>query len=284
MGLFQGTVARYAKLTRLAVNRKKMKVPAQPQTTDTGTSLPDRPGSQIKPADSLPQQLRKSLQDSIGSIVFGMEDGTVSIFGLVLGVAASAPNGQTVLLAGATGAISAAVSMMAGTYLDVSTERDRTRAAIAAEQAEIETKPQEEAQEVQDRLKQAGFSENSDAQTVLTIIQRTPGAMLQTETALELQVGKSAEQSPLVQSIWMFVADLFAAFVPVLPFAFLPLGTARTVSLLLTTLLLLLLGIGRGIIGHKNVASTALQTLAIGAAAAAAGLLVGKLVTGQISG
>ena len=62
---------------------------------------------------------------SIGAIVFGMEDGTVSIFGLVLGVAASATNSQTVLLAGATGAISAAVSMMAGTYLDVSTERDQ---------------------------------------------------------------------------------------------------------------------------------------------------------------
>ena len=53
---------------------------------------------------------------ALGSVVFGMEDGTVSIFGLVFGVAASATNSQTVLLAGATGAVSAAVSMMAGTY------------------------------------------------------------------------------------------------------------------------------------------------------------------------
>jgi VIT1/CCC1 family predicted Fe2+/Mn2+ transporter len=53
---------------------------------------------------------------ALGSVVFGMEDGTVSIFGLVSGVAASATNSQTVLLAGATGAVSAAVSMMAGTY------------------------------------------------------------------------------------------------------------------------------------------------------------------------
>src|SRR6266508_5768389 len=80
------------------------------------------------------------------------------------------------------------------------------------------------------------------------------------------------------------VADLFAAFVPVLPFAFLPLESARTTSLTVTTVLLLLLGIGRGVIGHKNVVVTALQTLAIAAAAAAAGLLVSLLVTGQISG
>ncbi len=51
----------------------------------------------------------KSFYDSIGDIVFGMEDGTVSIFGLVFGVASSTTSSSVVLLAGATGAISAAV-------------------------------------------------------------------------------------------------------------------------------------------------------------------------------
>jgi VIT1/CCC1 family predicted Fe2+/Mn2+ transporter len=225
----------------------------------------------------------RSFLSSLGAIVFGMEDGTVSIFGLVLGVAASANNSQIVLLAGATGAISAAVSMMAGTYLDVSTERDQALAAIAAAQREIEANPEAKVQKFQDQLKEAGFSD-TDAQTVMTIIQRTPGALLRETTAFELQLGKAAEQNPWVQSLWMLIADLFAAFVPVLPFAFLPLVTARTVSLVLTTLLLLLLGVGRGIIGHKNVLVTSLQTLAIAAAAAVAGLLVGYLITGQITG
>ena len=232
---------------------------------------------------SIFQRVEQSLLSALGSIVFGMEDGTVSIFGLVFGVAASASDSQTVLLAGATGAISAAVSMMAGTFLDVSTERDQARAAIAAEQREIEEKPEEEAQEFHGRLKQAGFSD-ADAQTVLTIIQRTPGALLKGETAFELRLGKSAEQNPWVQAIWMLLADLFAAFVPVLPFAFLPLGPARTVSLIVTTLLLSLLGVGRGILGHRKVVVTALQTLGIAAAAAVAGLLVGLLITGQITG
>lgn len=229
------------------------------------------------------QAVWKSFMSALGSIVFGMEDGTVSIFGLVFGVAASATNSQTVLLAGATGAISAAVAMMAGTYLDVSTERDRAQAEIAKDQHEIEQKPQQVAQEIRDRLLRAGLTQ-ADAETVLTIIQRTPGAMLKDETAFDPQIGKSADQNPWVQSIWMFVADLFAAFVPVLPFAFLPLASARTLSLVITTLLLLLLGVGRGIIGHKNVVVTALQTLAIAATAGAAGLLVGLLITGRLSG
>ena len=236
-----------------------------------------------QPAQTFFQRIEQSFMSSIGAIVFGMEDGTVSIFGLVLGVAASATNSQIVLLAGATGAISAAVSMMAGTYLDVSTERDQAQAAVATKQREIQQNPQAEAQKVQDQFKRAGFSE-ADTQTVMSIIQRTPGALLKTATAFELPIGPSANQNPCVQASWMFVADLFAAFVPVLPFAFLPLESARTTSLVLTTLLLLLLGIGRGVIGHKNVVATALQTLAIAAAAAAAGLLVSLLVTGQISG
>src|SRR6202163_4374698 len=129
------------------------------------------------PKKSLLQAVWQSFTSALGSIVFGMEDGTVSIFGLVFGVAASATNSQTVLLAGATGAISAAVSMMAGTYLDVSTERDRAQAEIAKEQEKIRQKPEDEAQEVRDRLLRAGFTQ-PDADMVTAIIRRTPGAML----------------------------------------------------------------------------------------------------------
>ena len=90
------------------------------------------------------QSVEKSFSSSFGDIVFGMEDGTVSIFGLVFGVAASAHSSAPVLLAGATGAIAAAVSMMAGTYLDATTTRDQAGVSIAQEKGEIEQKPQEE--------------------------------------------------------------------------------------------------------------------------------------------
>jgi predicted membrane protein (TIGR00267 family) len=77
----------------------------------------------------------------------------------------------------------------------------------------------------------------------------------------------------------MFISDLFAASVPVIPFALLPLGPARLVSLIITAILLLLLGVGRGLVGHRNVVLTALETLGIATAAALAGFLIGKLVT-----
>src|SRR5689334_21141348 len=70
-------------------------------------------GSRMK-FGSILERLRNSFRNSAGTIVFGMEDGTVSIFGLIFGVAATTTETKTVLIAGATGAVAAAVSMMAG--------------------------------------------------------------------------------------------------------------------------------------------------------------------------
>ncbi len=58
-----------------------------------------------------------------------MEDGTVSIFGLIFGVAATTTSSHAVLIAGAA---AAAVSMMAGAYLDAETSRDETKANRAS--------------------------------------------------------------------------------------------------------------------------------------------------------
>lgn len=150
--------------------------------------------TRARSSSSVWQRIKGSFITSVGDIVFGMEDGTVSIFGLVFGVAASASNDKAVLLAGATGAVAAAVSMMAGAYLDVSSRRS-------------------------------------------------------------------------------------IAFTPVIPFMLFALDTARIVSVIVTTLLLLIVGVGRGIISHRNVVLTALETLGIAAAAAVAGVLIGILIT-----
>jgi len=224
------------------------------------------------------QAIGKSFYDSIGDIVFGMEDGTVSIFGLVFGVASSSTSGSIVLLAGATGAISAAVSMMAGTFLDVESTNDQAKAQLAQEQTEIDKNLEGEKQEVRDRLKTAGFNDQ-DTTAIVDALARHPKTFLQVEAASEHTLGSSEQKNPFVQSAWMFLSDLFAASVPVIPFAFLSLDNARLVSLIVTALLLLLLGVGRGLVGHRNVLVTALETLGIATAAAVAGFLVGKLVT-----
>jgi vacuolar iron transporter family protein len=225
---------------------------------------------------SFAQAIKASFSDSVGDIVFGMEDGTVSIFGLVFGVAASAPNSQAVLLAGATGAAAAAVSMMAGTYLDVETARGQARAQLAQKRAEIAHDPEKEARKVDAQLQTAGFTPQERG-VIIAALRRMPGTWLQLEE--ETQLGPVEKRDPLVQSLWMFAADLFAAAIPVIPFAFLSLGPARNTSVAITGLLLVLLGIGRAKVARTNLLPTILETVAIATAAAVAGLLIGKLVT-----
>jgi len=207
-----------------------------------------------------------------------MEDGTVSIFGLVFGVAAAAPDSHAVLLAGATGAVAAAVSMMAGTYLDVESTNDQAAARLTEERARYDADPDKWDRATRDRLVSAGFS-SSEAQTAIGILRSHPGAGLTMAAAVDPSAGGAARQNPFVQSAWMFLTDLFAAAVPVIPFAFLTLATARIVSVLVTFLLLVLLGVGRSMIGHRRVLPTVIETIAIAAVAAAAGIAVGKLIS-----
>ncbi len=225
------------------------------------------------------QTIRESLRGAVGDIVFGMEDGAVSIFGLVFGVAASANASQVVLLAGATGAVAAAVSMMAGSYLEFVSIRDQARAELAHEKHRIEQHTEEEKKEITERLRAAGFEQHEIAH-VLDALLRNPATMLQFEAALDLQLGKTADESPWTHAFWMFVSDLVAAAVPVIPFALFPLDIARIVSLTLTALLLTLLGIGRGVIARRNVVLAVIETLFIAALAAGAGIVMGKLVGG----
>ncbi len=248
---------------------------ANAQSSSTG---PGEPGSGPQPgSQGVFQRIKDSFMKSVGQIVFGMEDGTVSIFGLVFGLAATANSSQAVFLAGATGAAAAAVSMMAGAFLDVELTRAIANAAIQHERQEIKDKPGEEIQEVSERLSGAGFN-HQEVGKIMDILGKKPDAMLKSETAFELQVGTAANENPFVQATWMFLADLIAASIPVIPFAFFPIGTARYVSVGITGLLLVVLGITRAKVAKGNVFWTTLETLGIAALAGGAGVGIGILI------
>ena len=225
---------------------------------------------------TLADRIRRSFLASVGSIVFGMEDGTVSIFGLVFGVAVSAPDSRAVLLAGGTGAVAAAVSMMAGTFLDVESTNDQAAARVADARARYEADPGLADSDVNHRLVSAGLSD-TEAATVAGIIGKHPETKLKLAAGLDLGTGEPDRQSPVVQSVWMFVTDLFAAAVPVVPFALFTLTTARIVSLAVTFVLLVGLGVGRSMVGRRRLLPTVAETIGIAAAAACAGILVGSI-------
>jgi len=145
--------------------------------------------------------------------------------------------------------------------------------------AQVEADPASALGRMAGQLQQAGLTDE-EIEVVSAALARNPGAVARYAAAFELGRGEHAGESPLVHASWMFIADICAAAIPVLPFAFLAIDPARAVSLVLTCLLLFGLGVTRGRIAHKSLLLTAAQTLAIAGAAALAGIAMGKFVTG----
>jgi VIT1/CCC1 family predicted Fe2+/Mn2+ transporter len=224
-------------------------------------------------------RIKNSVRDCSGEIVFGMSDGVVSIFGLVAGMVVGAQSGNVILLAGATAAIAATVSMMAGVFLDLESERDAARVEAKERAAKIKSDPDGAVNQLITDLQGTGLSSTS-LDAIREDMKKDPLAIQKFEDAVAGEEETSAQKtSPVIHACWMGVADFIAAMTPVVPFIFLPLEQAKIVFIFSTAFLLILLGIGRAILGERPMLRTVLETCAIAAAAAVAGALVGLLVS-----
>jgi VIT1/CCC1 family predicted Fe2+/Mn2+ transporter len=90
--------------------------------------------------------------------VLGANDGIVSTAGLVIGVAAATTNRTAILTAGLAGLAAGAMSMAAGEYVSVSTQRDTEQALLAKERRELEEMPEQELAELAALYEQRGLS------------------------------------------------------------------------------------------------------------------------------
>jgi VIT1/CCC1 family predicted Fe2+/Mn2+ transporter len=80
--------------------------------------------------------------------VLGANDGIVSTASLIVGVAAAGTDRNAVLIAGAAGLVAGAMSMAAGEYVSVSSQRDAENADLAREKHELAHMPEHERQEL----------------------------------------------------------------------------------------------------------------------------------------
>lgn len=80
--------------------------------------------------------------------ILGANDGIVSTASLIAGVAAAGAAPQAIVLTGVAGLVAGAMSMAAGEYVSVSSQRDAERADIAQEKHELATAPAHELEEL----------------------------------------------------------------------------------------------------------------------------------------
>lgn len=90
--------------------------------------------------------------------VLGANDGIVSVAGLVMGVAGATSDRSAILIAGVAALVAGALSMAAGEYVSVSTQRDAELALVAAERHDLQRMPEEELRHLVAMLEERGLS------------------------------------------------------------------------------------------------------------------------------
>lgn len=213
--------------------------------------------------------------------VLGADDGVVSTASLMLGVAASSASTQTVLVAGAAGLVAGAMSMAAGEYVSVSSQRDAERADIVLEAGELTSNPKGELRELIAIYRQRGLDADL-AQKVAE--QLSTGNQLITHMRDELQLQASTLARPLQAA---FVSAASFASLALLPIAALLLSpTAWHVAAIALSALISLAVLGAlgGRLGGAPVVRAAVRALAGGglamAVTAAIGHLLGSVAVG----
>jgi vacuolar iron transporter family protein len=99
--------------------------------------------------------------NKVRASVLGANDGAVSIAALVVGVAAASPVAATIATAGFAGLAAGALSMAAGEYVSVSSQRDTEDAQLARERKWHEERPEWELEQLVHLNIETGMSEKT---------------------------------------------------------------------------------------------------------------------------
>jgi VIT1/CCC1 family predicted Fe2+/Mn2+ transporter len=89
--------------------------------------------------------------------ILGANDGIVSTASLIAGVAAAGAAPNAILITGIAGLVAGAMSMAAGEYVSVSSQRDAEKADVARETHELASQPDHELEELTAIYQQRGL-------------------------------------------------------------------------------------------------------------------------------
>jgi len=86
--------------------------------------------------------------NALRAAVLGANDGIVSVAGIVVGVAGATTSLSAIFTAGIAGLVAGGLSMAAGEYVSVSSQRDTEKAMLSKEKMELKTYPKAEKAEL----------------------------------------------------------------------------------------------------------------------------------------
>jgi len=165
----------------------------------------------------------------VADAIYGVNDGLGAVFGIVSGVAGATNNQQHyVLISGLAGMLASSLSMGAGAYLAVKSEREVYEAEIAREKAEVEENPEEEIEEMSLFYQLQGFNPE-EAQKMAERLAEQPDQMVQAMAQSELGLSQQHFGKPWTSAFSAALSTAIGAFIPIIPFFFMS-GVAAVVA------------------------------------------------------
>lgn len=215
---------------------------------------------------------------NLRAAVFGANDGLVSNASLIMGVAAAAGgDSQSVLISGVAGWLAGALSMAAGEYVSVRSQRDLYEYQIALERQELALYPEQEAEELA-LIYQARGMETGAARSLAHQLTSDPVQALAVLAREELGLNPDDLGSPIGAAVTSFGSFSLGAVIPLLPFLFATGDSALMWVLVLTALALAGVGGAISLFTGRGAITGALRMLLIGGGAGALSYALGALL------
>jgi VIT1/CCC1 family predicted Fe2+/Mn2+ transporter len=236
-----------------------------------------RPGRPLGPAgaDDHDEVHRVGREGWLRAAVLGADDGIVSTASLMIGVAATSAADRSVLVAGVAGLVAGAMSMAAGEFLSVSSQRDAEEANIAVERRELAGNPEEELRELATIYEKRGLDPRLAREVAE---QLTRHDELEAHLRDELGLNEVSRARPLQAALVSAASFASAAALPIVVLLLSP-AALRIPALAVAALAGLgLLGALGGYLGGAPKLRAALRVLLGGGLGMAISAMVGRLL------
>lgn len=220
----------------------------------------------------------------IRQVTFGLNDGVVSIFALLAGMAGAGQSAETILITLLAASVAGALSMAAGEYVSNKSEADYYRHEIEQERLEIELCPHIEKEELRLIYRRKGF-EGKLLEEIVDTLAKDKDLWVREMVIDELGVAEAEPEDGFKTSAVIFVAFLCGAAFPTLPYILAgPLGGTGQSTFIAATLVtvigLFLAGAMKKFVTGVNGLKSGLEMLGVGFFAFCISYIIGLFIPG----
>ncbi len=216
--------------------------------------------------------------------VLGANDGLVSNFSLVMGVAGATGASEPVVIAGIAGLLAGSLSMALGEWLSVQSSRELYANQIAVEREELDAFPAEEEEELRLLYEAKGLPEREARMLAERIMSGDREVALDVMAREELGVDPDElGGSAWVAAITSFVLFGAGATIPLIPFLITGGPPAIVGAAVLSAIGLFCLGAAITLLTGKDARRAGLRQVAFGLTAAAITFGIGTLLGATIT-